>query len=1054
MKLAFLRFLTLLFPLLSITAAAAFYIYHGDVTQLEQRIQERERNLHQSALHITRLHFAPIIDDLRYLTQKANELSINSHTTAQQKDILANTFKRMTQTRAYYDQIRLINAQGLEVIRINMKDGQAYRIPEKQLQDKSHRPYVQESLQISPDTFYTSQFDLNMENGQIETPIKPMLRFISHFIINGESWLISLNYQGRDYLAELDNQYNWSDGQNWLVNNKGNWLLGPTSDSAWQFMPSRQNTQGQDFFQTHPALWGQIKFSESGQVLQGEYLYTFTRFFSGDKFLGDELFTLPFDGTDLPWTIISRINMSEAVFELAFSQQRIVKFAIFTLLIMTLVSGCIVLAWHLLHMLRHEKSLKQDIEDVALKYSTVLEHAPDGLITISLDMTINTINKAAGHILNINVQSAKGKNLLKLINGHKNREQMKQLVDEVRENKAKDNHHPVKTRIQLSSLKTRHIEFIATETTYSSSSELLLNFRDVTYWIEREEKLKSMSRALEQSNDSIVITNHRGIIEYVNQAFEKFTGVRSKDIIGAQSSTLLKRTLDDEKDVRKVQEQLKNGQTIHRVLARRQNDDSILYEEKTISPIRNNRGKISHYISMGKDITERVLFESKLHKLAHYDLLTELPNRTLLQQFLEKAIEAAKQDLSSIALLTIDLDHFKKINDSLSHDTGDKVLLAISKRINSSLREDDLLARLGGDEFAIIIKQGVEPENIVNMANRIIKHISEPLCIDNKELFITASMGISLFPDDSYDIETLLKNADIALYRAKEEGRNKFCFFTQQMGLDSIKRIQLESELRKSIGTQRYQFYYQPKVNAITHDICGIEALLRWEDENGQIQPPLDIIPILEHSGLIIEAGEYLIQRACRQLKKWQQENHLLHFALNISARQLLYSNIVETVSKAIEETGCDPQYLELEITESVIMADVKTALNKLMGLEALGVKIAIDDFGTGYSSLAYLSRFPVHILKVDREFVKDLPKNKDNITITRSIVELAHNLDMVVVAEGVETEAQEQFLASIGVEEFQGFYFGAPMPLEEFERQYLTAPDIHLISEHFCKDI
>ncbi len=340
------------------------------------------------------------------------------------------------------------------------------------------------------------------------------------------------------------------------------------------------------------------------------------------------------------------------------------------------------------------------------------------------------------------------------------------------------------------------------------------------------------------------------------------------------------------------------------------------------------------------------------------------------------------------------------------------------------------------------------------MANRIIKHISEPLCIDNKELFITASMGVSIFPDDSNDIETLLKNADIALYRAKEESRNKFCFFTQQMGLDSIKRIQLESELRKSIGTQRYQFYYQPKVNAITHDICGIEALLRWEDENGQIQPPLDIIPILEHSGLIIEAGEYLIQRACRQLKKWQQENHLLHFALNISARQLLYSNIVETVSKAIEETGCDPQYLELEITESVIMADVKTALNKLMGLEALGVKIAIDDFGTGYSSLAYLSRFPIHILKVDREFVKDLPKNKDNITITRSIVELAHNLDMVVVAEGVETEAQEQFLASIGVEEFQGFYFGAPMPLEEFERQYLTAPDIHLISEQLCKDI
>lgn len=1054
MKLAFLRFLALLLPLLSITAAAAFYIYYGDVIQLEQRIQERERNLHQSALHITRLHFAPIIDDLRYLTQKANEVSISTHSSSEKKDILANTFKRMTQTRAYYDQIRLISAQGREVIRINMKDDQAYRVQESQLQDKSLRPYVQESLKINPGTFYTSQFDLNIEDGEVETPIKPMLRFISHFTINGESWLIALNYLGRDYLTELDNQYNWNSGQYWLINNHGRWLLGPTSDSAWQFMPSRQKTNGQDFFEAHPKLWDQIQKGENGQILQQDHLYTFTRFFSGDRFLGDELFTLPFDGTDLPWTIISHINMNEAVFELAFSQQRIVKFTIFSLLIMTLVSGCIVLAWHLSQMLRHEKRLKQNIEDVALQYSTVLEHAPDGLITVNQDMTINTINKAAAHILNINDQSAKGKSLLKLISGHKNREQIRQLVDDVHENKTKNNPRPVKTRIQLRNLKTRHIEFVATETTYSSSSEILLNFRDVTYWIEREEKLKSMSRALEQSNDSIIITNHRGIIEYVNRAFEKFTGMKSEDIIGSQSSNLLKRTLNDEKDVRKVQKQLKDGQTIQRVLARRQKDDCILYEEKTISPILNNRGKISHYISTGKDITERVLFESKLHKLAHYDILTELPNRTLLQQYLEKAIEDAKTSHSSIALFAIDLDHFKKINDSLSHETGDKVLLAVSKRISNSLRGDDLLARLGGDEFAIIIKQEVEPENLVNMANRIIHHISEPLCIDNKELFITASMGISLYPDDSDSVETLFKNADIALYRAKEESRNKFCFFTQQMGLDSIKRIQLESELRKTIGTPRYQFYYQPKVNAITHDLCGIEALLRWEDENGDIQSPLDIIPILEYSGLIIEVGEDLIQRACRQLKQWQEDNHLLHFALNISARQLLNSNIVETVSKAIEETGCDPQYLELEITESVIMADVKAALDKLRGLEALGVKIAIDDFGTGYSSLAYLSRFPVHILKVDREFVKDLPKNKDNITITRSIVELAHNLEMIVVAEGVETEAQEQFLASIGVEEFQGYYFGAPMTLNDFEQQYLTLPDPQLISEQICQGI
>lgn len=1041
MKVAFLRFLTLLFPLLSITAAASFYIYHEDVLQLEQRIMERERNLHQASMHITRLHFAPIIDDLHYLTRKAKELSRSTRSLAEQTDTLANTFMRLANSRSYYDQIRLINANGIEIIRVNFNEGQAFLTPKEKLQDKSHRPYVQHALEIKTGSFYTSQFDLNIEDGLVESPAKPMLRFISHIKINDQSWLISLNYLGKDYLNEINKQYGWNNGQNWLINNKGQWLLGPEKGRAWQFMTS-PDPQSEDFYQAHSQLWQQIEKSENGQIKDGDYLYTFTRFFSGVHFSGDELFTLPFDGTDLPWTIISRINMREAILELAFTEQHIIKFSIFTLLIMSLVAGCIVLARHLSVMLRDEKKLKQHIEKVALRYSTVLKHAPDGLIIVNEDMTINSINKAAGQILNINEDTAKGNSLIALIKGEKTRGQFQALIHTVYEKRGRISNYPIKACIQLTNLKTRHIEVIASETFHDSSSEILLNIRDVTYWIEREEKLKSMSRALEQSDDSILITNHRGIIEYVNHSFEKATGIRSEDIIGAQSTNLLKSSVENDEEVHRIQQQLQEGRTIHRVIARRHNDDSIIYEEKTISPIRNSRGKISHYISTSKDITERVLFESKLHKLAHYDLLTGLPNRTLLQQHLENAIADASQNSTCVALLTIDLDQFKQINDSLGHDTGDKVLLTLSQRINSSLRNKDTLARLGGDEFAIIIKNCTGPDDIVTMAKRLISHISEPIAIDNKELYITASMGISIYPDDSDKVEILFKNADIALYRAKEDPHNKFCFFTQQMGLDSIKRMQLESDLRKTIGTGRYQFYYQPKVNAITHDLCGVEALLRWENEKGEIQSPMDIIPLLEHSGLIIDVGEYLINRACEQLVEWQKKNYDLHFALNISARQLLNSNIVDTIHKAITDTGCDPRFLELEITESVIMSDVKVALDRLMQLKALGVKIAIDDFGTGYSSLAYLSRFPIHILKVDREFVKDLPRDKDNIAITRSIVELAHNLDMTVVAEGVETEAQEKFLASLGVEEFQGYYFGRPIPRSEFEHHYLGTPE------------
>ena len=1037
MKTAILRFLLFFIPLLTITSASIYYIYSEDISQLNHRIKDRENSRHQSSLHITRLHFAPIIEDLRYLSEKAKELSETHHTVERQREILTATFQRLSTTRAYYDQVRLINDAGQEVIRVNKDGKEAIAVDKANLQDKSHRDYVQKALKVPAGSFYTSQFDLNQENGQIELPHKPMLRFVSHFKMNGQSWLITLNYLGIDYLEELKGQYGWDEVQNWLINSNGQWLLGPSAESAWQFMPSTIDPAQQDFYSLYPDLWQNIQNSNHGQVIIGDYLYTFTRFFSGTTFRGEDSFTLPFQGTDLPWTIISRVNMTEAVTELAFTQERILKLVIFAGLIVCLASGCLVLAWHLSQLLNAQRKMTLKIEDTALQYATVLRHVPDGLMSLDHDMKILTANNAAIQILSLQNKDIIGSNLVKLLPGTQSRRQIEAIIEQLQQLREKKQ-PTIKIRLQFNNLKTKHIEIIATETAYSSSREILLNLRDVTYWIEREEKLKSMSRALEQSNDSIIITDKRGVVEYVNRSFEKHNGIKSKDIVGKQSIELLRNTLNNINDVKHVQKQLKQGHVIERVIAHKHGDEQIMYEEKTIAPIRNSRGRISHYISTGKDITERVMFENRLHRLVHYDLLTELPNRTLLQQQIGAAVKCNKVTGDNIALLSIDLDYFKQINDSLGHAVGDKVIQTAAKRIQRLLRETDFLARLGGDEFAVLLSQNANLQNVTNIAARILKHISAPLVIEGKELFLTASIGISFFPDDSDVAENLSKYADIALYRAKEQGRNQFCFYTTEMGVHSLHQIQLESELRRTVGTDRYEFFYQPKVNANNHEVCGVEALLRWRNEFGDHESPLNIIPILERSGVIIEAGEHLIQKACRQLRKWQSNGIYLNFAINISAQQLLGSNIVETIDKAIIQSGCDPKYLEIEITESVIMSDVNTALDKLIKLEALGVKIAIDDFGTGYSSLAYLSRFPVHILKIDREFIKDLPWNKDNIAITRSIVELAHNLKMLVVAEGVENQSQRDFLASIGVEEFQGYLFGRPQPVSEFEQLFL----------------
>ncbi|KMV30782.1 diguanylate phosphodiesterase [Photobacterium swingsii] len=1038
MKAAFLRFLALLLPLLIITTTITLYIYNEDIQQLEQGIKDRELGRQQSSMQMTQLHFSPIVSDLQLLALKVKALDISSTLSADDRHILTEDFKRIINTRDFYDQVRLLDSNGQEVIRVNNHNGDAIALPENKLQDKSARPYVQKALRSPPDSLYTSQFDLNIENGSIEYPKKPTLRFITRISINGNDWLVSLNYLGVTYLSHLKKEYTWKNSERWLVNGNGNWLLGPNEASSWLFMDNV--TEGKDFNSQYPAVWDSILKHQHGQVTLDGYLYTYSRLFSDETSKAKELYTLPFGGTDLPWTIISKINLNDAVTAISFTPDRIIKFALSGALIVALLSGCLVMAWHLSRRLQQETELKQRSEDLAHQYETLVRNTPNGLITLDLEQRITKMNPAAAQIFQVISDDVIGQPFNQLALGVRARRQITNLIENIKQSAELGSLVPVKSQIKLSATRKQHLEIVGVETQYSNSKEILLTIRDVTSWVNRELKLKSLSRALEQSNDTVLITDCRGIIEYVNHSFEELSGQRAKELVGSQSEALLKSALGSLHDVRNIQNQLKTGQTVHRIVSREQGENTF-YEEKTISPIRNERGKISHYISTGKDITERVLFESQLHKLAHYDALTSLPNRTLFYQQLETAEQQAKITDEPLALLNIDLDLFKQVNDSLGYDLSDQVLIIVAKRIRSALRDNDILARLDGDEFSILMKSHVTPENVTQLASRLLTIISSLISINSQELWLSASIGIAMYPEDAKSHDALVKSADIALSRAKHDGRNQAKFFTQQMAVDSNKLLSLEGELRRTLGTSRYTLFYQPKVSAGTHQLCGIEALLRWTDDAGKIQPPNEVIPILESSGLIIDVGEQLIYESCIQLQKWQAQGYYFNYALNISARQLLNSNIVDTMHKAITESGCDPHYLEIEITESVVMSDVRAAFDKLVKLQALGVRIAIDDFGTGYSSLAYLSRFPIHILKVDREFVKELPMNKDSITITRSIIELAHNLNIDVVAEGVENIDQVKFLETIGVEEFQGFYFGKPMPLADFERTCLNVP-------------
>lgn len=438
---------------------------------------------------------------------------------------------------------------------------------------------------------------------------------------------------------------------------------------------------------------------------------------------------------------------------------------------------------------------------------------------------------------------------------------------------------------------------------------------------------------------------------------------------------------------------------------------------------------------------ERKRYQEQLERQANYDGLTGLPNRQLLHDRLHQAVSTQRQ-IHSISVVFIDLDHFKVINDSLGHNSGDEVLRHVAERLRSSVRDGDTVARIGGDEFVLILNDQTNEDVIFRAMKRIINKVSEPMRIGNRELNITCSAGISVHPQDGFDVETLLRNADAAMYRAKANGRNNFQFYTSEMNELVSERLMLEHSLRRALERKEFSLHYQPRVNLRTGAIDAVEALVRWEHpEHGLILPDR-FIPIAEETGLIVEIGKWVLQTACAQSRAWQDAGlPPVVVSVNLSARQLWEGGLAVMVAGILAETGVRPEHLEMELTESVVMHDTETVISTLQGLKANGVRLSIDDFGTGYSSLSYLKRLPIDALKIDGSFVRDIDAGlgADGGILAKAIISLGHGLHLKVIAEGVESEAQMAFLKMHQCDEVQGFYYSTPLPPDECARLFST---------------
>lgn len=561
---------------------------------------------------------------------------------------------------------------------------------------------------------------------------------------------------------------------------------------------------------------------------------------------------------------------------------------------------------------------------------------------------------------------------------------------------------------------------------------LIGTIQDITASHRSEEIMRKLSAAVEQTADLVMITTLEGVIEYVNRSFTVMTGY-SLDEVNGKTPIILNSGKHHQEFFHDLWNTVLHGKIYHNVLINQRKDGSHYYEEKTITPLRDVNGEITHFISTGKDITQRIIDEERVRHLINHDVLTGLPNRMLLSDRIEQAIARARWRDRKVAVLFLDVDRFKIFNDTLGHDAGDNLLVQMSQRLLTCVREGDTVARLGGDEFAILLNDIRSKTDINAVTDNILAEIQKPFLLTDREYFTTASIGVSFFPDDGETGSELLKKADGAMYFSKSRGKNCASFYTNKYETQANEKLLLESELRRALERNQFELHYQPQLDIFSGELIGVEALLRWNHPDKHIVAPNKFIPILEETGMILPVGEWVIRRACEQAYAWQQDGMKpLRFAVNVSINQFRDKNFFNIVNNALSETGLDPKYLELEITESILIHNINEAFRILRQLNGLGVHLAIDDFGTGYSSMNYLSRLPFDMLKIDRSFIAASTNSKEDATIVNTVVALAHSLNMQVIAEGVETPEQLKLLHQAGCNLIQGYICGKPQPLSE----------------------
>ncbi len=592
--------------------------------------------------------------------------------------------------------------------------------------------------------------------------------------------------------------------------------------------------------------------------------------------------------------------------------------------------------------------------------------------------------------------------------------------------------------LQALSSRSRRVHKLVEQRTTELRLANALLIEDIAARKRAEKGLQLRQRAIEASANAIIITSAippHYPIEYVNPAFERITGYPANDVIG-RSYSLLWKDDTDQADIPEILASAREKREGHGVLRNYAKDGRLFWSDVYIAPVHDESDEVNHFVVALYDITATRCYQAELEFQANRDTLTGLANRNLLRDRMSQASAYAERYGHPIWVLFLNLDRFKFVNDTLGHHAGDQLLKDVALRLRNVVRETDTIARLSADEFVLVLSERADEKLAPALVQRIMDAVAQPVAIDGYEFVMGSSVGIAVGPSDGHDPESLLKHAGIAMYRAKEIGRNNFQFYTAAMNEKALERLRIEGDLRNALERDEFVLHYQPQVDLHTGRIVGMEALLRWQHPVFGMVQPARFIQLAEEMGLIVPIGLWVVRTACCQSIAWQQIGlGQMRIAVNLSARQFYQQDLVDSIVQILGETGLAPHLLELELTESMMMNDVEQAVDILRSLKAIGVHLSIDDFGTGYSSLSYLKRFPIDLLKIDQSFVRDITVDPDDAVIVLSIISLAHSLRLTVIAEGVETEAQLAYLRRHGCDCMQGYYFSHPLSAADCEQ-------------------